>query len=61
MNKPIQLTLEQQFELRSFKDQVAKMSEDQAKEFLILLREQMMVNEATYRSLLKNHWFGWLD
>ncbi len=37
MNNPIELTLEQQFSLRSFESQVAQMSREQAQEFLVKL------------------------
>ncbi|MDH6061003.1 NblA/ycf18 family protein [Chrysosporum bergii ANA360D] len=56
MNQPIQLSLEQQFSIRSFANQVQHMSSEQAKEFLVKLYEQMMVREATYQELLKHQW-----
>ncbi|QOV24024.1 NblA/ycf18 family protein [Anabaenopsis elenkinii] len=56
MNQPIQLSLEQQFSIRSFATQVQYMSPDQAKDFLVKLYEQMMVREATYQELLKHQW-----
>ncbi|MDB9540744.1 NblA/ycf18 family protein [Anabaenopsis sp. FSS-46] len=56
MNQPIQLSLEQQFSIRSFATQVHNMSPDQAKDFLVKLYEQMMVREATYQELLKHQW-----
>ena len=52
----MELSLEQQFQICSFKTQVAKMSSEQAQEFLIKLYEQMMVREAVYRHLLKHNW-----
>lgn len=56
MNQPIQLTLEQQFSIRSFATQVQDMSHEQAKDFLVKLYEQMVVREATYKELLKHQW-----
>lgn len=51
--QPVELSLEQKFNLRSFESQVRQMSHDQAKEFLLKLYEQMLVKETLYRHLLK--------
>ncbi|HAX78486.1 MAG TPA: NblA-related protein [Cyanobacteria bacterium UBA11372] len=56
MNQPIELTLEQQFNIRSFEAQVEHMSLDQAQQFLVQLYRQMVVREATYKHLLKHQW-----
>ena len=56
MEQPIELTLEQQFSIRSFSTQVQSMSPEQAKDFLVKLYEQMVVREATYKELLKHQW-----
>lgn len=56
MDKPIELSLEQQFNIRSFHTQVEQMSREQAQEFLIKLYEQMVYREATYKHLLKHNW-----
>ena len=56
MDKPIELSLEQQFSLRSFQDQVANMSQEQAQHFLIKLYEQMMLRETMYKHFLKHQW-----
>jgi hypothetical protein len=56
MNEPMQLTLEQQFSLRSFESQVERMSREQAQQFLVKLYEQMMMREAMYKSFLKHEW-----
>lgn len=50
------LNIEQQFQIASFKQQVAQMSREQAQEFLMKLYEQMIVREATYQELLKQQW-----
>ena len=56
MDRPIQLSLEQQVSLRSFETQVAQMSHEQAQQFLLKLYEQMMLREVTYKNLLKHQW-----
>lgn len=56
MNQPIELSLEQQFGLRTFADQVKYMSREQAQEFLLLLYQQMMLKEAMYQHFLKHEW-----
>ncbi|WP_088893111.1 NblA/ycf18 family protein [Leptolyngbya ohadii] len=56
MSQPIELTLEQQFSLRSFETQVEHMSREQAQDFLIKLYEQMMVKENMYKHFLKHQW-----
>ncbi len=56
MNQPAQLTLEQQFSLRSFETQVDRMSREQAQEFLIKLYEQMMLRESMYKHFIKQEW-----
>ncbi|HEY9804453.1 MAG TPA: NblA/ycf18 family protein [Leptolyngbyaceae cyanobacterium] len=56
MNQPINLSLEQEFNLRSFADQVQQMSREQAQDLLLMLHKQMMIQETTYRELLKHQW-----
>lgn len=56
MNQPIELTLEQQFNIRSFETQVEQMSLEQAQDFLVKLYRQMVMREATYKELLKHQW-----
>ncbi len=56
MSQPIELSLEQQFSIRSFQTQVQGMSREQAQDFLMKLYEQMIVREATYQQLLKHQW-----
>lgn len=56
MNQTIELTLEQEFNLRNFSDQVQRMSLEQAQEFLLFQRRQMMVQEKMYQELLKHEW-----
>ena len=56
INQPTELSLEQEFNLKSFADQVQHMSREQAQEFLILLHEQMIIREAMYRNFLMHEW-----
>lgn len=56
MFQPNELSLEQQFGLRSFETQVQQMSHKQAQEFLVKLYEQMIVRENMYKEFLKHQW-----
>lgn len=56
MSQPIELSLEQQFNIRSFETQVQRMSREQAQDFLIKLYEQMMVRENMYKEFIKHQW-----
>ena len=56
MNQRTKLSLEQEFRLKSFADQVQRMSHQQAQEFLIMLHEQMMIQETMYRHFLMHEW-----
>lgn len=53
-----ELTLEQQFSLRSFEAQVAHMSREQAQHFLVELYQSMMIRESMYKHMLKHQWLG---
>jgi len=56
MNQPIELSLEQQFNIRSFQTQVQQMSHEQAQNFLVQMYEDMLKREALYKHLLKFEW-----
>jgi len=56
MSQPMELSLEQQFNIRSFQTQVQQMSQEQAQEFLIKLYEQMLMRENMYKSFIKHQW-----
>jgi hypothetical protein len=56
MSKSFDLSLEQQFNVRSFEHQVKDMSREQAQEFLVNLYRQMMMQENSYKNLLKHQW-----
>jgi hypothetical protein len=52
MNTPIQLSLEQQFNVRAFAEQVKDLTREQAQDFLVDLYQQMMIKETMYKGLL---------
>ena len=52
----MKLSLEQQFNIRSFQTQVQHMSHEQAQEFLVKLYEQMIVRENMYKEFIKHQW-----
>lgn len=56
MDSPVELTLEQEFELKMFEGMVNRMTEDQAKDFLVKFHMQMIIREAYYRHILGRHW-----
>jgi hypothetical protein len=56
MSKSFDLSLEQQFSIRSFEHQVRDMTREQAQEFLVNLYRQMMLQENSYKTLLKQQW-----
>jgi len=56
MNESMKLSLEQEFSLRCFADQVQHMSREQAQAFLLMLYERMMIQEKAYQQLLKHEW-----
>jgi hypothetical protein len=56
MSESMKLSLEQQFNIRSFETQVARMSREQAQEFLLKLYEQMILKENMYKEFIKHQW-----
>jgi hypothetical protein len=56
MNQPSQLSLEQEFNVRAFADQVQQMSRQESQQFLLMLYEQMIIKETIYKELLKSQW-----
>lgn len=56
MDQEIKLTLEQEFSLRNFTEQVRQMSREQAQEFLIEQHKHMMIREIMYQKILKHEW-----
>lgn len=58
MNEPIELSIEQQFSLRSFQSQVDKMDRSQVQQSLKGLYRQMLEKENAYKSTLKAQLIG---
>lgn len=56
IDRPTELSLEQEFRLKNFVYQVQQMSRKEAQEFLILLHQQMMIRETMYQDFLKHEW-----
>ena len=56
MSRSFDLSLEQQFNIRSFEHQIKDMSHEQTQEFLVNLYRQMMLQENSYKSLIKHQW-----
>jgi len=56
MNESVELSLEQQFQLRSFNVQVSTMTEEQAKKLLLEMYSDLMIREALYKKLIKHEW-----
>nr|WP_171814877.1 NblA/ycf18 family protein [Halothece sp. PCC 7418] len=56
MRSTMELSLEQEFNVRSFESQVKQMSREQAQEFLVKLYEQMLARENMYKEFLKHEW-----
>lgn len=54
MNMSGNLTLEQQFQLKVYQDQVNSMSKQEAQECLLEVLRQMMVKDNLVKQLLKN-------
>ncbi|MCU0570689.1 MAG: NblA/ycf18 family protein [Oculatellaceae cyanobacterium Prado106] len=56
MDQGIGLSVEQEFNLRCFADQVQQMSREQAQAFLIEQHRLMMVQKTMYQEILKHEW-----
>jgi Phycobilisome degradation protein nblA len=53
MNTTVELSLEQQFSLRAFSEQVKDLSQEQAQSFLVDMYKQMIVKEKMYQNFLR--------
>ncbi len=53
MDIPLELSMEQQFNLRAYEGQVKGLSQDQAQELLLEVMRQLMIKENVIRHLLK--------
>jgi Phycobilisome degradation protein nblA len=51
-NTSVELSLEQQFNVRAFSEQVKDLSREQAQDFLVDLYQQMVIKETMYRGFL---------
>ncbi|MCM1981474.1 NblA/ycf18 family protein [Lyngbya confervoides] len=56
MAESFQLSLEQEFNLRSFSEKVKGLSHEEAQEFLVSLYELMIRKESMYKHFLKQEW-----
>jgi hypothetical protein len=50
------LPLEQQFELQVFEQQVRQLSQEDAHDLLVKLREAMLYQSSAFREILKETW-----
>lgn len=53
MDLPMNLSLEQQFQLKVYQEQVKGLSAEQAHEFLLEIMRQLMVKDNVIRHLIK--------
>jgi hypothetical protein len=56
MHEPTKLSLEQQFNVRSFATQTENMSREEVQELLVKLYEEMILRENIYKEVLKHQW-----
>ena len=56
MDQTIELTLEQEFSLRTFADRVQQMSREQAQEFLLMQYKHMMIRDTMYQEIIRHDW-----
>ena len=56
MNRSEKLSLEQEFNLRRFADQVRTLSSEQAQDLSLELYRQMMLKDNLYEDLLQEFW-----
>jgi hypothetical protein len=61
VDKDLELTLEQEFSLRSFAALVQQMSHEQAREFLVEQHRLMLVQKLMFQEILKKEWKLGLD
>ncbi|MDV3352036.1 NblA/ycf18 family protein [Leptothoe sp. LEGE 181152] len=56
MNVREQLSLEQQFELKAFEQQVERLSHEDAQILLVKLKELMLFQNTSFSQILKEAW-----
>jgi hypothetical protein len=61
MDRAIEFTLDQEFSLRLFSDQVKLLSREQAVELLIEQQKLMMAQKTMFQEILKHEWKLELD
>jgi hypothetical protein len=54
----VKLTIEQEFEVRAFRERIRQFTREQAIELLEEMFQHWMVKEAMYKELLKQEWHG---
>lgn len=55
-NQAIELTVEQEFNLKCFADQVQQMSREQAQAFLVEQHRLMLLQRTMYQEILRHEW-----
>lgn len=53
MNLPLELSMEQQFNLRMYEGQIKDLSSEQAQNFLLEVMRQLMIKENVIKHLMK--------
>jgi hypothetical protein len=53
MDIPLTLTMEQQFNMKVYEDQVKNLSSEQAQDFLLEIMRQLMIKDNVIRHLIK--------
>ena len=56
MLEPVELTVEQQFEIRRIQMDADSMSPEALRQAVVFLAQQLMVRETMYKQILKNEW-----
>jgi hypothetical protein len=54
----VKLTIEQEFEVRAFRERIQQITREQAIDMLGEMFQLWIVKEAMYRELLKQEWHG---
>ena len=54
MNSSAQLSLEQQFKLKVFQEQIEKLTQQEAQEYLLEMFRLMMLKDNTIKQMLKH-------
>jgi hypothetical protein len=56
MHESTKLSLEQQFNIRSFAAQTSSMTREEVQELIVKLYEESIVRENIYKEMLKHQW-----